>query len=112
MDFVIAAGVDAEAFNDAAHQRALAWVVWSAIDLGSEAEKLDDLKSLSWLDVIPGLGEALAALPRDFSDPDKYAFLQEPREDLGGRSVTQCLLIGGDAAAAAIRYIDDDLQYD
>lgn len=55
---------------------------------------------------LPHLREVVAALPADMHPLDVATFMAAPREELGGRTVTQWLA-GGGAAEAAIRLADD-----
>ncbi len=107
--FAIQAGVDPEAFSDAGHRRAVAWLTWSAISIGKRTRQLNELTKLSAFDIVPGLAKVVEVFPDNFGMVEKYMALQTPRDELDGLTIVQWLLTGGDPLIAvelveALRY--------
>lgn len=97
-EFVASAGMDPEAYD---REAAEDWLVWSAITTDRERARLDRLTEMTALDILPGLCEVIDAFPDDFIDLDRFAVLRSPMEELGGLTVIQWLLLGGDRHTVA-----------
>jgi len=95
---LIEAGVPPQVFTSEGRRAAEDWLIWSAIRDQVEREALDHLTRVPLSSLVPGLPEALEALPDTYTDLDARAVLRSPDESLDGLSPIQWLVSNRDPA--------------